>query len=93
MAETMGPETLRALARGLRARATQAETEALLAHAASWEAEQETIKSLAHRLAEAEKRVGVLEQDRKWWQDNALKRAKRSAARRSGGPPRGSQKP
>jgi sulfur relay (sulfurtransferase) DsrC/TusE family protein len=88
MADMLGPGTLRALATALQVPATQAEIDALVAHADAWGSEQADHVALAEELALAQKRVEVLEQDRKWWQDNAIKRRKRSEARRSGSAPR-----
>lgn len=102
MADIPDPETLRALAAALHASAAPAEIDALLAHADAWEAERVHRVALAERLdaerltngrlteqlAAVQQRLDVLEQDRKWWQENAIKRSKRAATRRSGGPPR-----
>ncbi len=84
MADTVGAETLRALVAGLHTPVTQAEIDALLRHADAWAAERVERAGLEEQLAVAQKRVEVLEQDRKWWQDNAIKRRKRAEARRSG---------
>jgi hypothetical protein len=91
MAEILGPETLRALAVGLQQPSLPAEREAILTHADAWEAEQVERSALVEQLAEVRKQVEVLEQDRKWWQANAIKRAKRSATRRSGRPPQSTE--
>lgn len=88
MADPQGPETLRELIRGLRGGMAQTDVDALLAHAKTWEAERDGNAGLGEQLAAAVKRVEVLEADRKWWQDNAIRRSKRAAARRSGNPPR-----
>ena len=87
MAEILGPETLRALATGLHLPVLPAGREAILAHADAWEGERGDRIALAEQLAEVRKQVELLEEDRKWWQANAIKRAKRSATRRSGRPP------
>jgi hypothetical protein len=106
MADMMGPETLRALATGLRVPAALAEIDALLAHADAWGAERVNRIALAEQLdferltngrlteqlAAAQKRVEVLDQDRRWWQENAIKRRKRAATRRSEHPPRGRER-
>ena len=84
MADPTSPETLRALVAGLQTPATQAVIDALLAHAEAWAGERVERAGLEEQLAVAQKRVEVLEQDRKWWQDNAIKRRKRAEARRSG---------
>jgi hypothetical protein len=81
MSDTLGPETLRALAAGLPGPATRAEMDALAAHADAWEAER---IGLEEQLAAMRDRVEVLEKDRRWWQDNAIKRRKRAEERRSG---------
>jgi hypothetical protein len=102
MADRPGPETLKALAAGLQGRARTTDIEHLMAHAETWAAEREdraglsaqldlqrTVNgSLAEQLAAAQERVDVLERDRKWWQDNAIRRSKRIAARRSARPSR-----
>ena len=87
MAEILGPETLRALATCPQQPVLLVEREAILTHADAWEAEHVERTALVEQLAEARRQVEVLEQDRKWWQANAIKRAKRSASRRSGRPP------
>ena len=84
MTDTPGPGTLRALATGLHAPVTPAQMDALVALADAWEAERVDGAALAEQLALAQKRVEVLEQDRRWWQENAIKRRKRAEARRSG---------
>jgi hypothetical protein len=76
--------TLRALATGLHTPITTAQVDAIVAHADAWEAERIDRAALAEKLALAQKRVEVLEQDRRWWQENAIKRRKRAEARRSG---------
>lgn len=102
MADTPGPNTLRALATGQPVPVTLAEIDVLFAHADAWEAERVNRVALAkqldferltngrltEQLAAAQKRVDLLEQDRKWWQANAIKRRKRAATRQSGRPPR-----
>jgi hypothetical protein len=88
MAEKPGPETLRALAAGLHVPVALAEIDALAAHADAWEAERAGRDALAEQLAEAQKRLELLEQERKWWLENAIKRHKRAEARRSGRTPR-----
>jgi hypothetical protein len=87
MAELLGPDTLRALAMGLQEPALPHAREGIIAHADAWEAERVDRIALAEQLAEVQKQVEVLEADRKWWQANAIKRAKRSAKRRSGHSP------
>jgi hypothetical protein len=85
MMDAEGPETLRALVSGgLHASVAPEDIDAILAHADAWEAERVERAALAEQLAVALKRVEVLEQDRKWWQDNAIRRRKRAEARRSG---------
>lgn len=93
MADILGPDTLRAQAKSLEVTARNA----LLAHAEAWETERSSqvapagqldverlaSRKLAEKLEEARKQVEVLEQDRKWWQENAIKRRKRAATRRS----------
>jgi hypothetical protein len=76
------------LTAGLRGSIAQADVEALLGLAGAWEAERLADAGLRDQLAAAEKRVEVLEADRKWWKDNAIRRSKRAAARRSGNIPR-----
>jgi hypothetical protein len=88
MAEKPGPETLRALAASLHVPVTLAEMDALAAHADAWQAERAERDALAEQLAEAQKRLESLEQERKWWLENAIKRHKRAEARRSERPPR-----
>jgi hypothetical protein len=88
MADILGPGTLRALATALQVTVTHVQIDALDAHADAWESDRANRDALAEQLALAQKRVEVLEQDRKWWQENAIKRRKRSEARRSGGLPR-----
>jgi hypothetical protein len=102
MADGPGPDTLKALAAALQGRAPSTEIEALMAHAQTWAAEREACAGLsaqfdlqqtayarqAEQLAALQERVDVLERDRKWWQDNAIRRSKRIAARRSGRPSR-----
>jgi hypothetical protein len=103
MPDKPGPETLIALAMGLPVTAEQ--MEALVAHAEAWKAERADLGSLSEKLdvehrtggvlveqlAEAKKRLELLEQDRKWWQENAIKRSKRAAERKSRLPPRGTK--
>jgi hypothetical protein len=84
MTDMLGPGTLRALATDPHTSATQAQIDALVAHADAWEAERVDRAALAGQLALAQKRVEVLEQDKRWWQENAIKRRKRAEARRSG---------
>lgn len=84
MTSSPGPETLRALAASLHGPVAPAEKEALAAHADAWEAERAEQAAIADQLAATQKRVEVLEQDREWWKANAIKRRKRSEARRSG---------
>ena len=100
MVDTPGPERLRLLVAGLHMPVSPAEIEALLAHASAWESEQlkcvalrEQLEleclatgSLTWQLAAAQRQAEVLEQDRNWWKENAIRRAKRRAARRSGLP-------
>jgi len=100
MADMPGPTTLRALAAGLRGPAALEDRDALRAHAEAWqeeraerlalaaqlESERLSNARLAEQLAEAQRRVELLEQDRRWWQENAIKRRKRAEARRSGRP-------
>ena len=102
MADGPGPETLKALAAGLQGHAPSTEIEALISLAETWASEredragfsarldlQQTVNErLAEQLAAAQERVDVLERDRKWWQDNAIRRSKRIAARRSTRPSR-----
>lgn len=99
MADTPGPEALRELMAGLHGTASPAQIDAMAAYVEAWELERVTRhaldeqlaqarlsnEALAEQLAAALRQVEVLEKDRKWWQDNAIRRAKRSAARRSGG--------
>lgn len=102
MTDPQGPEALRSLAAGLHSPITSDERDQLSAHANVWEAErlncvalvdqlgaERTVnEKLKEQLTAAQKRLEVLEQDRKWWQDNAIRRVKRSATRRSERPPR-----
>jgi hypothetical protein len=95
------PESLSALAAGLDMRFSHAEICALSALAAVWDAEQVDRVALAEQmdserltkgrlteqLTAAQKRLEVLEQDRKWWQENAIQRRRRAETRRSGRPP------
>jgi hypothetical protein len=85
VAETLGPGTLRALAARLSMPAMPAQVDALVAHADAWEAERVARAALAEELAEAQRRVELLERDKRWWQDNAIKRRKRAEQRRSRG--------
>lgn len=101
MLDTAGPETLRAVAEGLRRSVTTDQLEALVSHAAAWEVERAdridlaeqldvqraTNRELNEQLGVAQKKLEALERDRKWWQDNAIRRRKRAAMRRSGIPP------
>jgi hypothetical protein len=84
MADSAGPETLTALAAELADAATPAQVQVMHALAATWQAERGQSAALIAQMATTEKRLEVLEKDRQWWQDNAIKRIKRSAARRSG---------
>ena len=94
-----GPETLRELAGGTLGPTSSGLAATLQAHARAWETERENCAALAARL-DAERaaaaslaeqlevvhqRLEVLEQDRKWWQENAIKRHKRAATRRGEG--------
>lgn len=84
MLSAVGPEALTALAAELEGAAAPANAERLRTLAAAWQAERECLASLSSQLAESEKRLETLEKDRQWWQDNAIKRYKRSAARKAG---------
>lgn len=84
MADIAGPETLTALAAELEAAATREQVKALHMLAVTWQAERGRLAALSDQLATTEKRLEVLEKDRQWWQDNAIKRRKRSDERRSG---------
>ncbi len=64
-----------------------AELEALQRHAAAWEAERLERSQIAQKLKVVEQKLEVLERDRKWWQDNAIKRRKRAEKRRGGQTP------
>jgi len=100
MVDTPGPERLRMLVAGLHMPVAPSEIEALLAHASAWETERAelvalreqlqleriTAASMTGELTALHKQLELLEQDRNWWKDNAIKRAKRRAARRSGLP-------
>jgi hypothetical protein len=88
MGGQLGPETLRALAARLPAPVPPGDMEALLAHIEAWKSEELARTRLEEQLASAQKQVEVLEQDRKWWEANAIKRSKRAAARRSEHPSR-----
>jgi len=84
MADFAGPETLTALAVAVEGAATPAQVKVMHTLAATWQAERGRSAELIAQLATTEKRLEVLEKDRKWWQDNAIKRRKRSDERRSG---------
>jgi hypothetical protein len=98
-----GPATLRELAVSRLAPTLPELLAALEAHASAWEAEREDREALAaqlvveraaatrlaEQLAVVQQRLEVLEQDRKWWQENAIKRVKRAASRRGEGAPDG----
>ena len=84
MTETPGPETLRGLAAVLRGTAASAALDTVLALADAWQVERAERRELEERLSAAQKRVELLEKDRRWWQDNAIKRRRRSEERRSG---------
>ncbi len=83
MVDTAGPETLAALAAELEVAATEQQAKALHTLAVAWQAERSRLATLSEQLATAEKRLEALEKDRQWWQDNAIKRRKRSVARKS----------
>lgn len=83
MVDTEGPETLAALAAELGVAATSEQLKALHMLAAAWQAERGRLARLSEQLATTEKRLEALEKDRQWWQDNAIKRRKRSVARKS----------
>jgi len=104
MPEKPEPATLRALAAALPAAVAPEAIGDLLAHAEAWEAEQLALTRLldserergvvlTEQLSVLHKRVDVLEQDRKWWQENAIRRMKRTASRRSARPPDSEKKP
>jgi len=84
MADTAGPEALEALAAELEGVATAQQVKALHRLAAAWQAERFREATLSEQLTMTEKRLEALEKDRQWWQGNAIKRRKRSIARKSG---------
>jgi hypothetical protein len=81
MTDSPGPDTLRALVR--QTRMTQAERDALLAHADAWQAERSDRTALIEQLAAVQSKLDAWERDRKWWQENTIKRRKRAEARRT----------
>jgi uncharacterized protein (DUF342 family) len=83
MVDTAGPENLTALAAELEVAATAQQVKALHMLAAAWQAERVRLATLSEQLATTEKRLEALEKDRQWWQDNAIKRRKRSVARKA----------
>lgn len=83
MVDTAGPETLTALAAELEGAATPEQVKTLHMLAAAWHAERCRLAPLSEQLAMTERRLEALEKDRQWWQDNAIKRRKRSMARKS----------
>jgi hypothetical protein len=83
MVDTAGPENLTALAAELEVAANAQQVKALHMLAAAWQAERFRLATLSEQLATTEKRLEALEKDRQWWQDNAIKRRKRSVARKS----------
>lgn len=83
MVDTAGPETLTALAAEVQVAATPEQVKALRMLAAAWQAERCRLETLSEQLATTEKRLEALEKDRQWWQDNAIKRRKRSVSRKS----------
>lgn len=101
MLDTAGPETLKAVAKGLQSSVTTEQFEALVSHTEAWEAERAdrldladqleiqraSNRELKQQLDAAQQKLEELERDRKWWQDNAIRRRKRAAMRRSGLPP------
>lgn len=84
---TPGPQSLRALGDRLLNSIEPAELGTLERHADTWEAERREHTQIAQKLKIVEQQLEVLERDRKWWQENAIKRRKRAERRRAGQPP------
>ncbi len=103
MDEGSGPGRLRDLVNGLGGRLSSQERDLLAEFADVWQAEHSALDErlnvertanakLSEQLAAAQKQVEILEQDRKWWLENAIKRRKRAEARGSTRSPRGREK-
>jgi hypothetical protein len=82
MTPTLGPDTLSALCEHLKSLIPGADHLALLDHVRAWEGDRKANAGLSEQLSAVQHKLEVLEQDRQWWQDNAIKRRKRAERRR-----------
>jgi hypothetical protein len=94
MTEPTGPDILRSLAARIQRSGEPGLIRELHELADQWESERIQHQKIAAGLEALRKmKVDLLERDRKWWQDNAIGRRKKSVARKSGDLRSGSQRP